>query len=1036
MRGIKSVLDLLFEPGSVFEVRAITDQGISSGYYDNPEKAESDVLLLDTDKATNGIYVTLNTVNPDLLARRANRIKTRLSKKDATTADSDIIRRRWFPIDIDPVRPSGVSSSEPEHSAALEKADSIREYLSDLGWPDPISADSGNGAHLLYRVDLSNDDTSRNLIKEGLNALSVIFSDSRCIVDTANFNAARIWKLYGTVSRKGDNTDLRSHRRAAVTETPPEICVVTEDLLESLAKCLPKEDPTKDEPGKKTTRRRSDHPIDLGTWLDTHGLGYEQKPYADGTIFILDECPFSSAHKDGAFAIQFASGGIFAGCHHNSCGSGSQRWPELREIYEGKRTSTHKPGTGGAGGTTYNKKSDKKAILAGARSTPTEEENRIIAEADLILESGDPIGYITDTFAEDHIGDQVVAQCFALSFASRFAVNSVGLHVSISGESGKGKSHAMTSMCNLLPQELASTNRMSDKALFYKTDLRAGSAICLDDQGLSEQMQEILKGVTTSFQNEFRYDTVNKDRAGQTLIIPERCVWWVAKVEGVGDDQVWNRMLSCWIDDSLEQDCAVMENALRNAATLPQHNQGDRERVLICREIWKRLKSVYVVIPYAERIRFSDARNRRNVDMLLDIIHARAAMMQKQRSVIEHAGYLCVAATEEDFQIAADLYSELTGETGGQLTKMTRKEATVVSHIVRLNRKEFTIHDIQSASGITNSVVNKILQGYQSKGNIYSGLLDKCPAISYCDRTQTIGDEYEKTSRRSKAFQWDMDIYKEWAGIGRVWLEPENTDTDSNLRNPPLSASCRNNSASKSEDESLLNSESDNNSKFFNSICGKQDHEAPKNVQVQTQNVTPVLPVSANKILESEPPSEIAPIVKPAEKSTCGIVAENDPVSANKIKTPEPTPEKRRNEEPSENPFPQIDPDTQPRFEVEPDDYKKLDMAIRGPCDLCGSRYVEYIEKVTEDRRKNRNNLPARRICKKCLEKSKKKKSETFRSLPGVLNIAGMRRVYVDLGRCMICNSGKATWKDSDNQICVCDSCYVNAGGSLLPEEQ
>jgi hypothetical protein len=378
-----------------------------------------------------------------------------------------------------------------------------------------------------------------------------------------------------------------------------------------------------------------------------------------------------------------------------------------------------------------------------------------------------------------------------MSFASRSSANSLGLYVSISGESGKGKSHAMSAMSSLLPPDLASTNRMSDKALFYKTDLKAGSAICLDDQGLSEQMQEILKGVTTSFKKEFKYDTVNKDRAGQTCTIPERCVWWVAKVEGVGDDQVWNRMLSCWIDDSIEQDYKVMENSLKNAATLPQFVDGDRERVLICREIWNHLKSVYVVIPYAERIRFSDTRNRRNVDMLLDLVHARAAMMQYQRSLIEQAGYLCVAATVEDFQYAADLYSVLTGESGGQLTKMTRKESEIISFIVQLNQTEFTVTDLQKVSGQSNSVINKMLQGYQSKGNIYSGLLEKCPAISYCDRTQVIGDEVEKTSRRSRAYQWDMDAYRKWVGIGTVWLEEEdqidkNERHSGNLRKFPL----------------------------------------------------------------------------------------------------------------------------------------------------------------------------------------------------------------------------------------------------------
>ena len=245
MLGIRSVLDLLFEPGSVFEIRALTDRGTSSGYYDQKEKAEADVILLDTDKSTIGIYVTLNKVNPDLLARRANRIKTRLSNKDSSTGDADIIRRKWFPIDIDPVRPSGVSSTEEEHSAALEKAKIIREYLTELGWPDPISADSGNGAHLLYHIDLPNDPEIADLIKAALSTLSVIFTDPACAVDTGNFNASRIWKLYGTTSRKGDNTVTRSHRRSAVTETPPEICDVTEEQLQSLASLLPKDEPVK-----------------------------------------------------------------------------------------------------------------------------------------------------------------------------------------------------------------------------------------------------------------------------------------------------------------------------------------------------------------------------------------------------------------------------------------------------------------------------------------------------------------------------------------------------------------------------------------------------------------------------------------------------------------------------------------------------------------------------------------------------------------------------------------------------------------------
>ena len=116
-----------------------------------------------------------------------------------------------------------------------------------------------------------------------------------------------------------------------------------------------------------------------------------------------------------------------------------------------------------------------------------------------------------------HEGDQTVAECLIHSLASRTVINSKGLHVSITGESGKGKSHAIDMMRTLIPKQIRLEGRISDKVLFYMEDLAPGSVITLDDMSLSDQMQEILKGVTTSFQKPFPYRTVNKDRKGPDL---------------------------------------------------------------------------------------------------------------------------------------------------------------------------------------------------------------------------------------------------------------------------------------------------------------------------------------------------------------------------------------------------------------------------------------------------------------------------------------------------------------------------------------
>ncbi|HOD86410.1 MAG TPA: hypothetical protein PKK41_07360, partial [Methanoculleus sp.] len=117
---ILRTVDLLAD--GVVEVRALADGATHSGYFDDYTALARAAEALDADPAVAGIYVTLNAPNPALLARRANRIKLRLSRRDATTADADIIRRRWFPVDIDPVRPSGVSSTDAEHNAAIAAA--------------------------------------------------------------------------------------------------------------------------------------------------------------------------------------------------------------------------------------------------------------------------------------------------------------------------------------------------------------------------------------------------------------------------------------------------------------------------------------------------------------------------------------------------------------------------------------------------------------------------------------------------------------------------------------------------------------------------------------------------------------------------------------------------------------------------------------------------------------------------------------------------------------------------------------------------
>lgn len=238
LEEIRRALALITD--GVFEIR-IPKAGrhrTIRGYFNDPNAAAR--AAANWSGKVPAIYLTLNPVNPALLARASNRLET---YAETTTSDADIIGRRWLLIDLDPKRPGGISASDAEHAAALKCAGAVRDWLRDLGWPDPIVADSGNGGHLLYRLALTADAENTGVVQNVLKALAARFDTPAVIVDPSVFNASRISKLYGTWACKGDDTPDRPHRLSRIISAPAEPEPVALELLEDLARQAPQPEP-------------------------------------------------------------------------------------------------------------------------------------------------------------------------------------------------------------------------------------------------------------------------------------------------------------------------------------------------------------------------------------------------------------------------------------------------------------------------------------------------------------------------------------------------------------------------------------------------------------------------------------------------------------------------------------------------------------------------------------------------------------------------------------------------------------------------
>jgi hypothetical protein len=323
LRGLRT----LFRRGDVVEVRALEarwerrDGVIISGYFDRAEPLADAVLPIEAD----GVYTSLQLVDSRCLARRVNRLAP--AGKTPTTADADILRYRYLPIDIDPARPSGVSSRDDEHEAALGLAARIADDMEAHGWPTPGLADSGNGGHVLVSIDLA--PTDRPLVEATLKAIAARYATAALRIDTSCANPARIWKLYGTVAKKGEHRPDQPHRLARLLRAP---CrePVPRDWLEAFVAAAghPTHRAAAPSPGQP---ERHD-PDAFHAFLTRRGLAIaREKAEPDGRhVFVID-CPFEASHGATANVTLFPNGNVSASCFHQSC---AWNWPALSAKFE------------------------------------------------------------------------------------------------------------------------------------------------------------------------------------------------------------------------------------------------------------------------------------------------------------------------------------------------------------------------------------------------------------------------------------------------------------------------------------------------------------------------------------------------------------------------------------------------------------------------------------------------------------------------------------------------------------------------------
>lgn len=324
---INKAIAMLVENGFPFECRIIHNNKRNplSGYFISADDLV-EKLMHTVDLRNCNVYITLQDLNADVYSKaQAGKF---LSNQSATS-DNEVIAYRWMFVDIDPVRITGVSSSAEELEQAANLAKRVYEYLKDLGFNDPVRAVSGNGYHLLYKIQLRNTPENKDLLKKCLEALALLFDSDAVKIDTVNFNPSRICKLYGTLAQKGSSTEKRPFRMAYIKKSDKPILVNEKIYLEKLARQCPVVE--QQQPARYNNYQPEQ--FDVEDFMQRHGIGYTAKNYNGGVKYVLDECPFDGSHKAPDSAIFKAnSGAIGFRCLHNSCAD--KKWQDVRKLFE------------------------------------------------------------------------------------------------------------------------------------------------------------------------------------------------------------------------------------------------------------------------------------------------------------------------------------------------------------------------------------------------------------------------------------------------------------------------------------------------------------------------------------------------------------------------------------------------------------------------------------------------------------------------------------------------------------------------------
>jgi len=646
--SLSLTVETLFEPGDIVELRMFkkikgaTRPVICSGFFTDFEKLIEAAEAYDADGYE--INVTLNKLKPENFeGRRLNVVGP--AKFGEGASDDDVARRRWLFIDADPKRPSGISSTDAEKAQARFRALEVQDFLEKQGWGRGIFCESGNGYHLLYPIDLPNDQVSLALVGGVLEALKAKFEDEAVEIDQTTKNASRIDKFYGVTAKKGENSPERPWRQSRILEVPEDLTPVSKQQLAKVA-ALETESPNGS--GPKIDVGDGD-PEKSRRWLEAWISRYEvpigkHGPWrGEGYVWEIDE-PCPNGHTDTSYWIGVKpEGPIVGGCHHNSCSD--YDWRAIRDHYE------------------------RKVRAEKAWSTCAE----LAARQDITRAFADTL------HAKGVAGESNQIRLLYLIVNSRRLEKPV--NAAVKGASSSGKSYLVEQVLEGFPDSAYyALSAMSEKALIYlDEDMKHRFLVIYEASGMAGDMQTYLIRTLLS-EGKIRYQTAEATSKGvkpRLLEMEGPTGLIVTTTQTKMHPENETRLFSLLVTDSRDQTADILMA------------MADEDREPVSMDEWRALQTWLEGQPSAVYIHYAKelaslvppvaVRLRRDFMAVLQLIRSHAVLHQHTRERDEKGRIL---ASFEDYAVVRELVAPLVAEgVDATVPKTVRETVDMVKEL-------------------------------------------------------------------------------------------------------------------------------------------------------------------------------------------------------------------------------------------------------------------------------------------------------------------------------------------------------------------